>query len=417
MTKQSTKVEIGSRMTWDNLDELVRVRVQGFIQDALEEELTEFLGRTKSERRRPVDETNGYRNGHGEPRKLTLPVGTIQVRRPRARDTEEHFESKVLPLFVRRTKRLDGLLPELYLQGLALGDFELAMKGVLGDDAPVSEAVISRLREKWQVEMSAWKARDLSELEPVYVWIDGVYLKAGLEKEKAALLVVIVALSDGRKVFVAVEPGHRESTESWSAVLRDLKQRGLKVPKLFVGDGNLGAWAAIRSIFPQAKEQRCWNHRIVNVLDRVKKTHQPAAKALLTKIAYAKNRRAANQGKEAFATWCRQTGHQPAAELLEIDWDRMVTFFDFPKDHWIHLRTTNPIESPFASLRLRTDAAKRFKKVRNATAMVWKLLMLAERSFRMLTSAHLLQDVYSGARFVDGVFVKEQKKLKGRDAA
>ena len=270
------------------------------------------------------------------------------MRRPRVRDVGDPFESKVLPLFVRRTKRLDGLLPELYVHGLALGDFELAMKGVLGEHAPVSEGVISRLREKWIVERSAWKARDLTTHEAVYVWMDGVYVKAGLEKEKAALLVVLAALTDGTKVFLAIEPGHRESAESWSAVLRDLRQRGLRCPKVFVGDGALGAWAVIRSVFPDAKEQRCWNHRIVNVLDRVKKTEQPAAKKLLTRIAYAEERKTAEKAKQTFENWCNQTDHEDAAKILNHDWERMLTFVDFPKEHWTHLRTTNPIESPFA---------------------------------------------------------------------
>lgn len=416
MDKQTTTAPNGSTMTWDNLDEYVRENVQAFIQNVLEEEVTEFLGRTKGARRAPLDAGSGNRNGHGKPRRLSLPCGTIDVRRPRVRDVEDRFESRVMPLFVRRTKRLDGILPELYLHGLALGDFELAMKGVLGENAPVSEAVISRLREKWHVERSAWKAHDLSALEPVYAWLDGVYVKAGLEKEKAALLVVLVALSDGSKRFVAIEPGHRESTESWSAVLRDLKARGLRCPKVMVGDGNLGAWAAIRTVFPEAKEQRCWNHRIVNILDRIRKSAQPAAKKLLQQIAYAKDRKSAEKAKQTFATWCAQTDHEDAALLLENDWERMLTFMDFPRDHWIHLRTTNAIESPFAALRLRTDAAKRFKKVRNATAMIWKLLMLAEQNFRKLAGTELLKAVYEGEAFVNGKRAKESSNRKGRHA-
>jgi putative transposase len=417
MDKQTTNDRDGSMTTWDNLDEYVRLNVQTFIQSVLEEEVTEFLGRAKSARRPLVDGGAGYRNGHGKPRKLTLPCGTIEVRRPRVRDVEEEFESRVMPLFVRRTKRLDGLLPELYLHGLALGDFELAMKGVLGSDAPVSESVISRLREKWQIEYSTWKVRDLKDLEPVYMWIDGVYVKAGFEKEKAALLVVLVGLADGRKVFVAIEPGHRESTEGWSSVFRDLRDRGLRCPKLIAGDGNLGAWAAIRSVFPEAAEQRCWNHRTVNILDRIKKDAQATAKHLITKIAYADDKKTATKAKETFDAWCTKTDHEAAAQLLEKDWDRMLTFMDFPKEHWIHLRTTNPIESPFGALRLRTDAARRFKKVRNATAMIWKLLALAEKKFRKLNEPDLLKAVFDGAKFENGKRVKESKTTKGQAAA
>src|ERR1044072_3793048 len=208
MEEQSTIVSERATVTWDNLDGLVREHLQRFIQTLLEEELTTFLGRAKSVRKSEVDGAAGYRNGHGKPRKLTLPCGTIEVERPRARDLEERFESKVLPLFLRRTRLVDGILPELYLHGLALGDFELAMKSVLGEDAPVSESVIAKLKQKWQLEYSAWKARDLSKLKPVYVWIDGVYVKAGLEKEKAALLVVLAAMADGTKIFLSLQAGH-----------------------------------------------------------------------------------------------------------------------------------------------------------------------------------------------------------------
>lgn len=415
MSEQSTIETDRATVTWDNLDGLVREHVQRFIQSLLEEELTAFLGRAKSQRRSTVDDAAGYRNGHGKPRKVTLPCGTIEVERPRARDLEARFESKVLPLFVRRTKLVDGILPELYLHGLALGDFELAMKSVLGDDAPVSDSVISKLKEKWQLEYSAWKARDLSQLEPVYLWIDGVYVKAGLEKDKAALLVVLAALSDGTKTFLAIEPGHRESTESWSSVLRSLRERGLKCPALFIGDGNLGAWAAIRSVYPDAKEQRCWNHRVVNLLDRIKRRHQPEAKALLTKIAYAESRDAAEVAKQAFKSWCNESHYHGASEAIEDDWERMVSFFEFPKQHWLHLRTTNAIESPFASLRLRTNASKRFKKVENASAMVWKLLMLAERGFHALQAPELLEEVYRNRN--DRNKVNASPALEDRPAA
>jgi transposase-like protein len=404
-------------MTWENLDEHVRLNVPSFIQELLEAEVSERLGRVRSGRRSVVDAAPGYRNGHGKPRRLTTPAGTIEIRRPRVRDVEERFESKILPLFVRRTKRLDGLLPELYLHGLALGDFDLAMRGVLGDRAPVSESVISRLREKWQIEHSAWKARDLSKLEVVYMWLDGVYVKAGLEKEKAALLVVLVGLSDGSKVFVAVEPGHRESTEGWSQVLRDLRDRGLRGPRIVVGDGGLGAWAAIRAVFPDAREQRCWNHRSVNILDAIKKDDQPTAKTMLTKIAYADGRKEAEKAKETFATWCRQNEYEKPIERLDKDWGRMLTFMELPKEHWVHLRTTNRIESPFAALRLRTDAAKRFKKVRNATAMIWKLLILGEKTFRKLNATDLLKRVFDGESIVGAAKSNGSKTTKGRPAA
>ena len=202
----------------------------------------------------------------------------------------------------------------------------------------------------------------------VYLWVDGIYVKAGLEKEKAVLLVVLAALSDGSKVVVSVTSGYRESTQSWSEVLRDLKQRGMGCPRLVIGDGHLGIWGALRNVYPQAEEQRCWNHRIVNLLAKLPKgVHKPVL--ILRQIPYAETRQEAQRLKKVFQHWCRQRGLTLTAELIEQDWDRMVTFYNY---QWQHLRTTNPVESPFAALRLRTDAAKRFKKVENAQAVIWK---------------------------------------------
>jgi len=402
MRKQNTEQESRSSVTWETLEQWVRGRIQAAIQDLLEEEVSELLGRAKSQRRKPVDAPVGYRNGYGKPRRLTLSGGTVTVRRPRVRRLEQRFESRVLPLFVRRTEQVSELIPELYLHGLAEGDFELALRGLLGEGAPLSASTVARLKDKWQGEYEAWSRRRLDELEPVYLWVDGVYVKAGLEKDKAAVLVVIAALRDGSKVVLSVSPGHRESTESWSEVLRSLKERGLAAPRLVVGDGHLGIWGALANVYPEAQEQRCWNHRIMNVLDKLPKKHQPAAKALLRKIAYAETRKGAEQARRRFAAWCREQGQDKAAETLERDWERMVAFYGFPKAHWRHLRTTNPVESPFAALRLRTDAAKRYRKVPRATAVIWKMLLVAEKSFRKLNAPELLEEVWNGARFQDG---------------
>lgn len=236
----------GSSPQWSDLEDWVRIKAQGFIQDILEEEVTEFLGRGKSERRDPVDARPGYRNGYGRERKLTLSCGTIGLRRPRVRDSDDHFESRVLPLFAKRSNKIRELIPELYLHGLSEGDFDLALRGLLGDDAPLSASTVARLKEKWHDEFVEWGNRSLGHLEVVYVWVDGVYVKAGFEKEKSAVLVVLGALSNGRKVVLGISSGYRESTESWSAVLRGLKRRGMNCPKLVVGDGNLGIWGATR---------------------------------------------------------------------------------------------------------------------------------------------------------------------------
>jgi transposase-like protein len=244
---------------------------------------------------------------------------------------EERFESRVLPLFVRRTREVNQLIPELYLHGLAQGDFDLALRGLLGEEAPISASTVARLKENWQGELAQWKKRRLAGLEVVYLWVDGVYVKAGLEKDKAALLVAIGGLSDGQKVVLAVEPGYWESTESWSGMLRDLKQRGMNSPRVVVGDGHLGIWGALSNVYPQAGEQRCWNHKIVNVLDKLPRKVQVEAKGRLQKIAYSQSLQEAEGNRDQFLKWCQGGHYQRAADTLQRDWDRMVTFFSFPK--------------------------------------------------------------------------------------
>ncbi len=392
-----------SRPEWEGLDDWVREHVRQFIQQALEDEVSELLGRRKSARRARVDAPRGYRNGYGKLRRVTLSCGTVTVRRPRVREVEERFESRVLPLFKRKSQAVGDLLPELYLHGLAQGDFELALRGLLGAGAPLSGSTVARLKAKWQADLEAWQTRRLDDVEVVYLWVDGIYVKAGLEKEKAALLVGLAALSDGRKVVLAVTPGHRESTRSWAEVLRDLQRRGLRGPRLVIGDGHLGIWGALRQVYPEAAEQRCWNHKLLNVLDKLPKSQQAAGKALLRQIPYAATRAAAERQRDQFVTWCAKRGYASASRCLVEDWDRLVTFYDFPQPHWQHLRTTNPVESPFAAARLRTDAAKRFKNVANATAVLWKLLLVAEQAFRRVKHPELMKGVYDGAQYVDGL--------------
>lgn len=403
ITNGTTGASAGARPQWETLEMFARCEVQAFIQRLLEQELEELLGRKKSERRAP-DSSEGYRNGHGKPRQLALMNGTITLRRPRVRDLEERLVSRVLPLFKRRTEEVGALLPELYLHGLALGDFELALRGLLGDGAPLSASSIQRLKAEWQAQYAAWRTRSLRELPLIYLWADGLYVKAGLEDTKAALLVLMGALADGRKVILAVESGQRESTESWLSVLRDLKARGLCAPKLTIGDGHLGIWGALAQVYPTSAEQRCWNHKLRNVLDAVSEKAQPEVKAAVQQIAGAPKRADADRLQRAF----RQTYHRrfpKAVERLERDWERLVSYYDFPADHWRHLRTTNVIESPFAAVRLRTSAAKRFKKVDNATALIWKLLLVVEQHFRKLNRPELCADVYAGTVYHDGIAV------------
>ena len=411
MRKKIPAAPASSMPTWDTLEGFVRTQIQATMQSVLEEELSVFLGRGKSERRSGIDPAHGYRNGHGKSRRLTMSCGTIELRRPRARNLDERFESRVLPLFARQSRAVNALLPELYLHGLSKGDFELALRGLLGDGATLSPGSIERLRAKWQADYDTWSLRDLSDRELVYVWADGIYVKAGLEKEKAALLVVIGAMADGTKEVLAVTPGYRESTASWKTLFADLKARGLDAPKLLVADGAAGAWAAAGAVWPESREQRCWNHKLVNVLDQLPKKLQAVARETLCAIPYAKTRAEALKLRERFARAYRRT-HPRAVETLERDWERMVAFYDFPKEHWKHLRTSNIIESPFAAVRLRTDAARRFKKTANATAMIWRLLLVVEKRFRKIDAPHLAVAVFRGVVFEDGVkLVKHNQRV------
>lgn len=412
MSQKNIYQSLESRVCFEQLEDWVRAKIQTWVQELLEEEVTELLGRSKSERRSAVDAHRGYRNGYGKPRRLTLSGGTITLRRPRVRDLEERFESRVLPLCVKHSRQVRELIPELYLHGLAEGDFDLALRGLFGEKAPLSGATVARLKEKWLAEWEAWQSRSLEDLEVVYVWADGLYVKAGLEKDKAVLLVVLAALSDGSKVVVSVSSGYRESTESWCGVLRDLKRRGMGCPRLVIADGHLGIWAALSQVYPQAEEQRCWNHRLVNVLTQVPKRLHKSALLMLRQIPYAETRQEAERLKQVFQNWCGKRGLTQAAQRIDQDWDRMVTFYNYPKAQWQHLRTTHPVESPFAGLRLRTDAAKRFKKVDNAQAVIWKMLLVAEKRFRRLKAPGLMKDVYRGAKYVNGVPVNQSPEEK-----
>lgn len=428
MKHETIGIGEASRVSFGELEGYARLEIQRFLQRLMEEEVKTYFGRGRYERQddgggEDSEEAPkvvvGYRNGYGKPRKLSTPIGTIKVRRPRVRDLAdgEVFESKVLPLFVRRTEGVDSALLDLYLHGLSQGDFDLAMGGLLGEDAPISAGVLERLKLKWQDEYLVWSKRSLSKYEVVYLWggvpygiaaeplpeVDGIYLKAGLEKEKACLLVAVAGLSDGRKVILSIQSGHRESKESWAELLRDLKTRGVNSPRVVIGDGALGIWAALTEVYPETDQQRCWNHRMFNLLDKLPKKLQTQGKELLRKAMYADSRKQAEQAKINFQTWCQTHQQEKAATAIDQDWQRLTTFFDYPKEHWVHLRTTNPVESPFDSVRLRTDAARRFKKTSNATAMLWKLLMVAEtKSFRKLNATHLLKEVFLGVTFNDG---------------
>ena len=290
---------VPSSPTWPTLEAFVRQHVQHRLQQVLEEEVEALLGRPKSGRATDASPV-GCRNGYGKPRQLALLNGTITVRRPRVRGLDARFVTRILPLFQRRTPEVAALLPELYLHGLATGDLELALRGLLGDSAPLSASAVQRLTREGQQQYATWKTRDLSKVELVYVWADGIYVKASLEASKAALLVLIGGLADGTKVVLAVESGVRESTESWAMTLRDLTARGLCPPQLTCADGHLGIWGAVAQCWPTSAEQRCWNYKLRNIVDAVPLKAQPEVQAQVQKIARAETRADAERERKAF---------------------------------------------------------------------------------------------------------------------
>jgi len=389
---------------YGELEEFARGKIREHLQDLLEQEVSEWLGREKSERKQSSLEQVGYRNGYGKARRFTMSIGTVEIRRPRVRDLGERFISKILPLFKRQTKQVRELIPQLYLHGLASGDFELALRELLGEGAPLSASSIQRLKEKWQGEYEQWKGTAIEEKDWAYFWADGIDVKAGIGKEKAALLVVIGVQEDGQKRFLALEPGYRESKESWAGVLRQLKSRGVRSARLFVGDGNLGLWAAVGEVYPQSQEQLCWNHKMLNVIDAVSKKEQVQAKEHLKAMMYAESRQEALTERKRFEQAFR---HNPKAIKTVVEnWERLTTYYDFPREHWKHLRTSNVVESPFSRVRLRTEASRRFKSQINATCLIWKTMMVAEMSFRKLNAPYLVEKVARGTKYDNGKEVR-----------
>ena len=385
---------------YQRLEEFAREKIREHLQDLLEQEVTEWLGRQRSERKLNPLEQPGYRNGHGKPRRFTMSVGTVEIRRPRVRNLDERFESRILPMFKRQTEAVRALIPELYLHGLASGDFEMALRELLGEGAPLSASSLQRLKEKWQGEYEQWKSTAIKENDWAYLWADGIYVKAGLGKERAALLVVIGVQRDGSKRFLALEPGYRESKESWAEVLRQLKSRGAKSIRLFVGDGNLGLWAAVGEVYPQAEQQLCWNHKMLNVMDAVSQKEQTEVKKHLNTMMYADSRAQALKERKKFEHTFR---HNPKAVKTVVDnWERLTRYYDFPREHWKHLRTSNVVESPFSRVRLRTTASRRFKSQINATCLIWKTLRVAEMNFRKLNAPLLVEKVAEGKKYDNG---------------
>jgi transposase-like protein len=321
----------------------------------------------------------------------------VNDRRP-----DQRFSSKILPPYMRRSPRLDEAIPVLYLHGLSTGDFSEALEALLGAEvAGFSATTVTRLLKTWQDDYQTWRKRSLKGKEYVYIWADGVYFNIRLEEDRLACLAIVGVRPDGRKEVIALEDGYRESTESWASVLRDLKRRGMPAPVLAIGDGNLGFWAALREVYPETQEQRCWKHKLANVLDKLPKRLQPRAKETLREIMYAPDRESALEEITRFSGEY-DARYLKAVETLTKDQDQLLTFFDFPAEHWIHLRTTNPIESTFSTVKARTRTTKGAGSRKAGLAMAFKLLLAAEKRWRKVNAPHLVALVKAGVEFPDG---------------
>jgi len=399
----------------DGLTEVLRDGARKLLAQAVEAEVAEFLGRhanlvTDDGRQRLV------RHGHLPEREIMTGIGGVNVCAPRVRDrvgladARIRFTSAIVPLYARRSKSLEVLIPALYLKGISTGDFEEALGALLGHDAGgVSASTIARLKDGWTDEHQAWLKRDLSAKRYVYMWADGIYVQARLEDHAQCLLVIIGATPEGKKEFVGFTDGVRESAQSWRELLLDLKRRGLAIgPELAVADGALGFWQALEEVWPKARGQRCWVHKTANVLNKLPKSLQPKAKTALQEIWMAETKKDALVALDAFVE-TYGIKYEKAVECLTKDREALLAFYDFPAEHWKHLRTSNPIESTFATVRHRTVRAKGCLSNKTALAMIFKLAQAAEKSWRRLDGQNQLSKVFFGVKFNDGIEIVTTK--------
>lgn len=394
------------------LDQVVRQGAQQMLQKAIEAEVHVFL-----QEHQDLRDDQGKRlvvgNGHKPARRIVTGAGALEVRAPRVRDNSRHqhervhFSSAILPPYLRRSKAIEEFIPWLYLKGISTGDFSEALQTLLGEQAQgLSPNVIVRLKEQWTAEYEEWNRRDLTGKQYVYLWVDGIYVNVRLEdteNKRQCLLVVMGATAEGYKELVAVMDGYRESEQSWHELLIDLKQRGLTLaPQVATGDGALGFWAALRKVYPETLEQRCWVHKTANILNKLPKSVQPRAKADLHEIWMAETRVAAIKAFDTFLEKY-QAKYEEACACLQKDRDVLLAFYDFPAEHWKHLRTTNPIESTFATIRLRHRRTKGSGTRKTSLAMMFKLAQAAQKRWRRLNGHEHLELLLQGRVFVDGM--------------
>lgn len=395
----------------DALEAYVREGARKMLAIALEEEVNGFLERDRYQRGK---EFRGYRNGYHPPRELTVGLGPVKVRVPRVAKVPAYvapqgFQSRIVKRYQRASETTKRLFARLYLEGLATGDFEPVFRELVGETTALSPNAIVRLKEHWEQEYEAWRKRPLWEHRYPYVWADGVYLDAGTEVDKMALLCVVGGRDDGEKELLAMEPGYRESKESWAETLRDLCNRGLEAPMVAAGDGALGLWAALDEVYPTTEHQRCWNHRITNVQAKLPKRLQKEARRCLREMAEAPTQQECEELRDRYAAELLAADQRAAAETILRDWDDFVTFYHYPREHWIHLRTTNPLESVFSGVRLRTDATRRMRRRDNALYLVFKIVERLSQNWRSLNGGgNLMTLVLEGCTFKDGILHREK---------
>lgn len=391
-----------------DLDEIVRLGAHQIIKMALETEIKTYL-----KDRQDLKMENGRqaftRNGYKKERCIAVGAGVVPFRMPCSRGpkgTDDHFISSIIPPYMRRSLRIDEAIPLLYLRGLSNGDFIPCLQKLLGEGVRgLSPANITRLKSGWKRDYEVWRQRDLSNDDYVYVWVDGIHSHVSMGDGNLCTLVAIGARADGKKELIAVEGGYRESSESWSALLRNLESRGLICPKLFIGDGALGFWKAVREVYPNARWQRCWVHKTANILDKLPKSVRVQAKTMIHDIYLALTKAKALKAYDAFTTFCK--GKYPRAiECLEKDKKHLFTFYDFPSEHWKHIRTTNVIESPFSTVRLRTKKTRGQGTHSTVLLMVYKLLEQASMRWQRLNGRYLLLKVFNNVEFADGIEMK-----------
>jgi transposase-like protein len=405
------------------IDEIVREGARRMLAEALQAEVDAYIAAHAAER-----DENGrrlvVRNGYHQAREVLTSAGAVEVTAPRVNDKRadpvtgerKRFSSAILPPWCRKTPKITEVLPLLYLHGLSTGDFVPALGQFLGSSAGLSAAVITKLAEQWQAEQRAFAARDLSGVDYVYLWADGIHVNIRLEEHKLCLLVMIGVRADGRKELIALADGYRESAESWADLLRDCGRRGMRAPVLAAGDGALGFWGALREVFPETREARCWFHKIANVLAALPKSAHPGARKALAEIWGAEDKPHAMAAVKTFSSAYGAKFPKAVAKVTD-DADQLLAFYDYPAEHWVHLRTTNPIESTFATVRHRTKVTRGPGSRAAGLAMAFKLIESAQDRWRCVNAPHLVALVRAGATFTNGKLIERPGEKAEPEAA